>query len=343
MNKFLALLLALALLTASASALADGTAVIDGHDSDRVHLRKSASVQADSLGLYFTGTSVQCLTDPTRDWVQVTIGEETGWMMGQYLTTGDVAAAVQSRQPVGTVTLSKGSGKVNMRAEPSLQASIVRQCTPGETAVVLGETVDHWYYVRLNGQYGYIRSDYLTLSSSGAASDLTEALADYRGVLMNEYSYVSEEGKMVFLSESEHPFTKFSVLDMDGDGLPEVAVFNEWETLILHHQSDVKDCYGYTLAYRAINQLKADGTFSFSSSAAESGHGRMLFEGPGAYTMDEYACSHSRDDTHAMYFVVHGQEVGEAAFQAELARQDRKTGAVWYDLTQENIRRILTN
>lgn len=343
MNKLLALLLTLALLTVSAPALAEGTAVIDGHDSDRVHLRKSASVQADSLGLYFTGTSVQYLTDPTRDWVQVTIGEETGWMMGQYLTTGDVSAAVQSRQPVGTVTLSKGSGKVNMRAEPSLQASIVRQCTPGETVVVLGETVNRWYYVRLNGQYGYMLEDYLTLSTSGTSSDLTEALADYRGVLMNEYSYVSEEGKIVFLSESERPYTQFAILDMDGDGLPEVAVFNDWETLILHHQSDAKDCYGYVLAYRAINQLKADGTFSFSSSAAESGHGRLIFHGPGAYTVDEYACSHVRDDTHALYFVVNGQEVSEAAFQAELARQDRKTGAVWYDLTQENIRRILTN
>lgn len=343
MNKLLALLLALALLTLSAPALAEGTAVIDGHDSDRVHLRESASLQADSLGLYFTGTSVQYLTDPTRDWVQVTIGEETGWMMGQYLTTGDVSAAVQSRQPVGTVTLSKGSGKVNMRAEPSLQASIVRQCTPGETVVVLGETVNRWYYVRLNGQYGYIFEDYLTLSASGTSSALTEALADYRGVLMNEYSYVSEEGKLVFLSESERPFTQFAVLDMDGDGLPEVAVFNDWETLILHHQSDAKDCYGYVLAYRAINQLKADGTFSFSSSAAESGHGRLIFQGPGAYTVDEYACSHVRDNAHELYFVVNGQEVSEATFQAELARQDRKTGAVWYDLTQDNIRRILTN
>lgn len=343
MKRFLALLMTLALLTVSAPVLAEGTAVIDGHDSDRVHLRKSASLQADSLGLYFTGTSVQCLTDPTRDWVQVSIGEETGWMMGRYLTTGDVSAAVQSRQPVGTVTLSQGSGKVNMRAEPSLQASIVRQCTPGENAVVLGETVDHWYYVRLNGQYGYIRSDYLTLSAPGASSDLTEALADYRGVLMNEYSYVSEEGKLVFLSESERPYTQFAILDMDGDGLPEVAVFNDWETLILHHQSDVKDCWGYVLAYRAINQLKADGTFSFSSSAAESGHGRLAFHGPGDYTVAEYACSHIRDNTHELYFVVNGQEVGEAAFQAELARQDRKTSAVWYDLTQENIRRILTN
>ena len=49
-------------------------ATIDAGNSDRVHLRASPDVQANSKGLYFTGTQVNCPWGITEGWTYVCIG-----------------------------------------------------------------------------------------------------------------------------------------------------------------------------------------------------------------------------------------------------------------------------
>ncbi len=141
-----------------------GTAVIDGRDSDRVHLRERPSAGSDSLGLYFTGTKVQCESDPRKEWVMVTIGSETGYMKSEYLYRGSNPGSIRSKQPK-TVVKNAGSW-VNLRKEPSLGAAVASKLYNGDAVTVLGETVDHWYYVKAGNLYGYIMSDYLSIGAS---------------------------------------------------------------------------------------------------------------------------------------------------------------------------------
>ena len=81
-KRICALLLAAALCICAACALADdyGDAVIDAGNSNRLHLRAEPSTEAESLGLYFTGTEVECRSDPAKEWVEVKIGRVRGYM-----------------------------------------------------------------------------------------------------------------------------------------------------------------------------------------------------------------------------------------------------------------------
>ena len=143
-----------------------GTAIIDGINSDRVHLREQPSTQSASLGLYFTGTEVSCNSDMNDEWVSVTIGAESGYMMSSYLYDGD-PYDITPKQPTGTARPSSAGGWVNLRYTPTyFNSGTAGQLYNGDTVTVLGETSDGWYYVCAGDIYGYVASDYLVVGGS---------------------------------------------------------------------------------------------------------------------------------------------------------------------------------
>ncbi len=105
----------------------------------------------------------------------------------------------------------------------------------------------------------------------------------------------------------------FTVLDMDGDGISELLFqsgdYRDW-TLVLHWSGG--ELYGREFYIRSLGNLKADGTFSFSSSAFDSGVGRLRFNG------EEYE-----------------------TVKAAQAEQAAKPDAEWYSLTEENFSALL--
>lgn len=169
-RKIISLILLCALMTFSGSGLAlgagYGTAIIDGQNADRVHLRAWASASASSLGLYFTGTEVELKSDPDEAWVKVTIGSQTGYMNSDYLYQGNNPGSVRSKQPTAMVSNIKAGSWVNLRGEPSLRAAVAGKIYKGDTVTVLGETAGNWYYIEADGLYGYVMSGYLTTGGS---------------------------------------------------------------------------------------------------------------------------------------------------------------------------------
>lgn len=141
-------------------------AVIDGGNADRVHLRERPSVEAASLGLYFTGTEALCGPGPSSEWTQAVIGSQTGYIKSEYLRWGDGVQAVRSRQPSGVV---RTDSWVNVRGAPYLDAQAEGRLYDGDSVTVLGETASHWYYCRAYGQLGYVDAAYVSLSQSGGA------------------------------------------------------------------------------------------------------------------------------------------------------------------------------
>lgn len=145
-----------------------GTAIVNGKTSDRVHLRERPAANAKSLGLYFTGTEAQCQSDPSAEWVAVTIGSQSGYMNSEYLYSGDHPAGIWPEQPQGVVQNQSAGNWVNLRDTPSPQGGVVGRLYHGGTVTVLGETATKWYYVLAGEIYGYIQADFLLLE--GAAS-----------------------------------------------------------------------------------------------------------------------------------------------------------------------------
>lgn len=345
MKRFAAFLAAACLLLSlAAGALAEscyGLAPIYGISADRVHLRKTQG--GESLGLYFNGAQALCLTDPARsEWTRVRLGTEEGYVRSWYLAA-DGGAAVPSLKR-GTVQCEEG-GWVNLRAAPGRDAKVCLRLKAGDTLTVLGETSEHWYWVRYGNTFGYVMTNYIALSDAPEKGvDGGQALALLRRAMAGEvrvwfadsqrYAYLPE------LLEADEIFGRYALADLDGDGLTEIVL--EWLKngegygyAVLDWQNG--QAVAIQMVYRALLMLKGDGTFSWSSGAADNGFGRML---PGWYGYSLQVDGFMEpDESGGIVYTVNGQEVEKSVYDGVLVHQNAKPDAIWYggDRTEGSI------
>lgn len=137
--------------------------------------------------------------------------------------------------------------------------------------------------------------------------------------------------------------TKFAIVDLDNDGTSEVILWltvnndDYYGCTVLRYQNGV--IYGYTLWYRSIMDLKANGTFSFSSGAADSGFGTVTFT-ENTYTINKITYIESSYDSNnnmRVSYFVNRESATEDEFLSAVNRQGEETDASWYDFTDENI------
>ncbi|MFL0246262.1 hypothetical protein [Candidatus Clostridium stratigraminis] len=176
-------------------------------------------------------------------------------------------------------------------------------------------------------------------------------LEAYKAVLQNKAEFFSTDNKKSlylndFLSNKEiygtiFKVTHFTVLDMDGDNKPEVVLelsvggepqFYE----ILHYMNSV--VHGYLIVYRGLEELKADGTFHFSNSAADNGWGKLSFE-PNAPKTDMlgYSKSSQNGANLTITYLVNNKLVTKESFDSFSKEQSEKKNATWYEFSQKNI------
>jgi len=244
MKRLLALLLTMLLLVPSAMA---GTEpyYIDGGNADRVHLRQAPSAKADSLGLYFTGTSV-IVIDWYDDWAWVMVGDTTGYIMTKFLTYAQPA-------PCGPwqVVNNSSSTWVNLRMSPSMDGMVV-MCPDNGTPVRLqGETSDGWSYVECDGVLGYIMTSLLSPMDDGETVQRTTILSDATsdGYI---HQYMTRNGKAIyFTADLENPYIKYE--DVNFDGWDDIVVLtisgasNAWYKFFVYDQG--QDAYVYVHQY----------------------------------------------------------------------------------------------
>ncbi len=122
----------------------------------QLHLRKSATVSAKSLGLFCTGTPVNVLSYTRDGWAYVQIGHTEGYMDADYLTSTQPTHYGVKR----SVRNSRANG-LNLRALPSTGGELLTFAPNYEAITVLGELSDGWCYVDYNGTIGYMLGTYL--------------------------------------------------------------------------------------------------------------------------------------------------------------------------------------
>lgn len=142
---------------------------------------------------------------------------------------------------------------------------------------------------------------------------------------------------------TEFTVTHFAVLDMDGDKKPEVvlelSVKNEPQFYEVLHEMDGTVC-GYLIVYRGLEELKEDGSFQYSSGAADTGIGKLKF-GSTAFQTDMAGSSESGPNGTISYFI-NKKPVTKEAFDSLLKDQSEKKAAVWYEFTPEKIETVLS-
>lgn len=183
--------------------------------------------------------------------------------------------------------------------------------------------------------------------------DPAAAKAAYKSVLLENGQFVSPDldgkkidlsgvGQVVSVDESTTlTASKFVVMDLDGDKQDEVVVWLDVNgvTAVFEILKYIDgEVYGYTLWYRAFVGLKTDGSFTYSSGAADSGVGTLVLQKDG-YTVDSKTYSESRleDNGVTVDFYVDGKPSTEAEFYAAFQKQLEKTDVTWIPLTNEAV------
>ena len=103
------------------------------------------------------------------DWVVAEIDGYTGYLSAAYVEMDETvqtgASGTASEGVPGTVTLDG----VNFRSGPSMTAEVIATFAAGTPVTILGESGD-WTTVSVNGQRGYIFSQYVSKNDASAAT-----------------------------------------------------------------------------------------------------------------------------------------------------------------------------
>ncbi|MEW9095491.1 MAG: hypothetical protein AB2417_10460 [Clostridiaceae bacterium] len=191
----------------------------------------------------------------------------------------------------------------------------------------------------------------LNLNNKTQMLSNNSVLEAYKAVLQNKTEFFSTDNKKKlylndFLTNEEiygtiFKVTHFTVLDMDGDKVPEVvlelSVGNEPEFYeVLHYMNDT--VYGYLIVYRGLEGLKEDGTFRYSSGAADNGFGKLKFE-LDAFKTDilGYSKSSQGDANLIISYFINNKPVTKESYDSFVNEQFGKKDEIWYEFSQKNI------
>ncbi|HEY7034692.1 MAG TPA: SH3 domain-containing protein [Thermomicrobiales bacterium] len=139
-------------------------------DTARLNLRVGAGLDQTVVDVLPGGTALIVSNGPMAadgyDWYEVeTRDGRLGWVAGAFLAHGSVGDFA-----VGDAVRVAG-GRLNLRAEPSLSAEVLRVLADNEVLVVLDGPFEadgySWYRVRNDGSAGWAAGEYLRFEPNG--------------------------------------------------------------------------------------------------------------------------------------------------------------------------------
>ena len=127
--------------------------------NNRVNLRVSPNINADSRGRYYSGVEVNVLEYTNSEWAKVRIGSVSGYaegyMMRQFLASPGHAPAYHIPTVYVTATT------LSLRASRTASSRELGVYLRGTAVEILGYG-ESWHHVRVNGKIGFMYAGYLT-------------------------------------------------------------------------------------------------------------------------------------------------------------------------------------
>ena len=157
-------------------------------NGDYVRFRTGPSTSDSIIDTYNKGKELT-ITGTSGDWTAVTIDGKAGYVYSQYVTTTNPNAGGSTgneNSGAGTTTEKDGyikGNNVRFRSAASMSASILGEYNYGTALKITGVSGD-WTAVTINGQAGYVYSQYvaegtIAVSGGGNSSDLGNQIAQY--------------------------------------------------------------------------------------------------------------------------------------------------------------------
>ena len=121
------------------------------------------------------GTTVTGTGAISKDWLPITYNGKKAYVCASYLKAS--ATSTATTPATGTATSAKTTVNVNLRAQPSLTATIIKVLLKGTTVQTTGKKSGQFSEVVVSGVNRWIATQYLTAVSTGDTSSATDPVA----------------------------------------------------------------------------------------------------------------------------------------------------------------------
>lgn len=138
--------------------------------NDYVNVRDIASEDGEIVGKLYD-ESVGHFIEEENGWYKITSGNCTGYVKAEYCVTGEDAVELAKEVGVRIATVTTTTLKV--RQEPGMEASVLG-LVPIEDELVVTEELDGWVKVDIEEGFGYVSTDYVSLSTEFVEAESKE-------------------------------------------------------------------------------------------------------------------------------------------------------------------------
>ena len=144
------------------------TVWVTSQNGKGVNLRSGPSKSYSAIGFYGVGTAATMISAGAQ-WSYIQVGNRTGYMMSQFLTSSAPAPVPVPPTPVGGAYVVSGNGKsVNLRTGPGKNYPVIRSYAVGTPLTIITKGAD-WCFIHISGSYGYMMTAFI--HDSGAVPD----------------------------------------------------------------------------------------------------------------------------------------------------------------------------
>lgn len=133
-----------------------GIASVEGN----LNVREQATTDSEIVGK-MQGDAACEILEVSGEWTKISSGKVTGYVLSEYLLTGDAARAKAAE--IETTVAKVNTTTLYVREETNTDCRIVALVGTGEELEVL-EALDGWYKVSVDDEEGYISADYVEVS-----------------------------------------------------------------------------------------------------------------------------------------------------------------------------------
>lgn len=195
-----------------------------------LNLRQSPSYSARVLGIYYNGVPFVLLSHSGDGWYRVRVNGLEGYFREEFITTRTCTYS----EEVATIVTPGGTG-LNLRTGPGMGYASIGQYRGGRYVMVL-QKGSGWWRVSVDGQVGFMNSDFLREGILTPEESLAEG-GGSTGIAQPGYALVSNPRVTQVLNLREQPSTTSRVLGQyrNGERLTVLAQGTEWCRVMDEH------------------------------------------------------------------------------------------------------------
>ncbi|MBQ7920267.1 MAG: C40 family peptidase [Lachnospiraceae bacterium] len=142
--------------------------------SGNLNIRTDSSKNAKLVGKLPKDAACEVIEITEDGWAHISSGNVEGYVSAEYLLVGP-EAKLRANELIKTVVKAATDG-LRVREEASVDSSVITQIAQGEELEYI-ETLEGWYKISIDGQEGYVSSEYSEVETKlDTAITMTELL-----------------------------------------------------------------------------------------------------------------------------------------------------------------------